>query len=111
MKLALRAGDDFCFAGCLSGAVDVAADQTLRSDDDFMSDIYGSPERVKGSDDDLFALAAKRAASGKPLPKIFMWCGTEDFLYAFNTRMRDHLTGAGLRPDLHGIRLRHMWNY
>ncbi len=46
-------------------------------------------------------------ASGKPLPQIYMACGTEDFLLASNRKMRDFLQseGADLRyeegPGIH----------
>lgn len=56
--------------------------------------IFGDREDLTGSENDLFYLAEKTAAS--PLrPDIFLACGTEDFLYTCNTRFRDHLNSIG----------------
>ena len=112
MKLALRAPEAFCFAGSLSGAVDIPAEfETLRENDPLMSDIFGTPDLARDSDDDLFALAQRLKDSGQPLPKLFMWCGTEDFLYAFNTRFRDHLRKLGYDLNYSESTGCHLWNY
>ena len=112
MKLALRAPDAFCFAGALSGALDIPGEmETQRVDDPTMMDVFGTAEDARDSDDDLFGLATRLKASGKPLPKLFMWCGTEDFLYEFNTRMRDHLQRLGYDLNYTESPGCHLWNY
>lgn len=40
--------------------------------------IFGGVDAIPGSDNDLYALAERCAASGKPLPRIYLSCGTED---------------------------------
>ena len=40
-------------------------------------------------------LYRKLKADGKPLPQIYMACGTEDPLLAANRKMRDFLRGEG----------------
>ena len=42
-----------------------------------------------------FAVAERLIKSGRPLPKLWQWCGTEDFLIGDNRRMRDHLLNLG----------------
>jgi S-formylglutathione hydrolase FrmB len=42
------------------------------------------PEDLAGSSSDLFALTEKTAKSGAELPKLYFWCGTEDFLIKIN---------------------------
>lgn len=49
---------------------------------DFKKTIFG--ETLIGSDRDYHALARKLADSGKPLPQIYLCCGTEDHLIAAN---------------------------
>ena len=44
-------------------------------------------------------------------PKIYMWCGTEDFLYAQNTRMRDHLRALGYDLTYEESPGDHQWRY
>ena len=45
---------------------------------DFKKTIFGDP--IIGSDKDYHALAKRLADSGKPLPEIYLCCGTEDDL-------------------------------
>jgi putative tributyrin esterase len=41
--------------------------------------VFGSVEDAKGSKDDLLHLAAEVASSDGPKPKLYQYCGTEDF--------------------------------
>ena len=54
-----------------------------------MRTIFGDLNRIAGSDNDLFHLAAQVAQSDQPKPKLFQWCGTEDSLYPSNIKFRD----------------------
>ena len=53
-----------------------------------MQNIFGDLEKVPGSPHDLFTLAQKVSRSGTK-PRLFQYCGTEDFLYQDNLRFRD----------------------
>ncbi len=98
-KCALRLPHRFAAAASLSGALDVAR---------FASEPNIPPERqrdwalifgdrpVAGSDDDLLALARRRAGAPPPCPRLYQWCGTSDFLYADNVRFRDAAQSLGL---------------
>ena len=114
LKCALRAPDRFSWAASLSGGVD-AADIVNSLDagenDTLWYDIFGPKEQVKGSFNDLFAAAEELKASGKELPKLFMWCGTEDFLYKSNIRMRDHLNALGYDLAYSESSGDHRWKY
>ena len=35
-------------------------------------------QTLRGSEEDLLAVAGRLAESGKPRPKLYAWCGTED---------------------------------
>ncbi|MDD6033690.1 MAG: alpha/beta hydrolase family protein [Oscillospiraceae bacterium] len=112
MKLGLGASDTFGAVASLSGGLDAIA--VARGDlggGRFWWSIFGDEEQVTGSDNDLFALATRLKESGKPLPKIYMWCGTEDFLYDHNIRMRDHLKGLGYDLTYEECPGDHQWKY
>lgn len=93
-KLALTHPNRFAAAGSFSGAIDLVnwADRDgLGAERDM---VYGTAP-IAGSANDLFALA-KTVASRGACPKLYQWCGTEDFLYADNVRFRDHARSCGL---------------
>lgn len=90
-KLALRHPERFAAAASLSGALDMAvedktSDPIWRAE---LQTIFGELNQMAGSDNDLFYLASQLAKSDEPQPKLFQWCGTEDFLYDHNVRFRD----------------------
>ena len=94
-KLALRCPETFSCGASLSGALDFGTIYE-RTRPGFAYMIAGDKEtEFKGSDNDLFAVAERLKASGRPLPKLWQWCGTEDFLINDNHRMRDHLKSLG----------------
>ena len=97
LKCALRAPRTFSRVISLSGAldaVDTAINNTVPATRRYWEDVFGPAEDVSGSENDLFA-AATALTDPALRPQIYMWCGTEDFLYAQNTRMRDHLRALG----------------
>lgn len=55
-------------------------------DNSFYESIFGDLDKLKGSDKDLEALALNLKKEGKNIPKIFMSCGTEDFLLENNRK-------------------------
>jgi putative tributyrin esterase len=87
MKLGLLKSEKFGAVASLSGAVDIVSPMKNRPQDAGLFQlIYGSAEEVEGSDNDLLAAAVQLKKSNKPIPRIYMWCGTEDFLYQDNKR-------------------------
>jgi S-formylglutathione hydrolase FrmB len=99
--------EKFHALGCFSSGFDLRSlveegdSPTIRQLSGWEKDrrgIFGE-ERVFPDSSDLYKLALLTA--GKPKkPRIFMSCGTEDFLYACNLRMRDLLASTGAY-DLH----------
>ena len=57
--------------------------------------IFGAGGPQRGSAHDLFHLATSLASSGRPKPRLYQCCGTEDFLYTQNTRFRDAVQELG----------------
>ena len=69
--------------------------------------IFGNREDLTGTEDDLAGKAKELAASGKEKPRLYLGCGTEDFLYSVNVEYRDMLNQLGYdltykeRPGVH----------
>jgi putative tributyrin esterase len=83
LKLALRQPGRFAAAASLSGALDVAGlSRSIRQEDPMIWRRVFGDRRVRGSDDDLFALAAR--ADPAALPALHVSCGTEDALIGSN---------------------------
>ncbi len=92
LKLGLLMPDKFAAVATLSGAVNMAA----RSQEQFSLEfqrIFGTIDELRGSDNDLMAVLKRRLAKKVQLPKVFLACGTEDFLYEQNLSMRDAMEG------------------
>lgn len=93
VKCALRAPETFCKAISLSGALDITKIQEKAQTtpyDGYWEDVFGPKEKIAGSFNDI--MAAEEEMKNSPLrPDIWMWCGTEDFLYEMNVRMKEHL--------------------
>ncbi|PKM90647.1 MAG: hypothetical protein CVU85_00385 [Firmicutes bacterium HGW-Firmicutes-10] len=49
--------------------------------------------------------------SNKPLPKVYMWCGTEDFLYDLNITMKNHLEALQFDLTYEESPGDHQWKY
>ncbi len=60
--------------------------------------VFGDlPENLKDTDYDLRHVVKQALKSGKPMPKMYMSCGTEDFLYPSNLAFRDFMRGEGVK--------------
>jgi len=113
LKLGLNASDTFSKVVALSGGLDVDAivKGHMLSTDTYWENVFGPADQVAGSENDLFASAERLKASGKALPDVYMWCGTEDFLYDQNVRMRDHLNKLGYNLTYTETPGDHQWKY
>lgn len=113
-KLGLGASNTFSAVASLSGALDLVAemesDKSKRSDE-FWNMIFGDKKNVKGSSNDLFYLADQLVKEGKPLPKMYIWCGTEDFLYQDNISARDYFLQLGYDVTYEESPGDHQWKY
>lgn len=93
MKAALRRPDRYAAAASFSGALD-AVRATDRFDARYVEAVFGSKERLRGGDDDLFAAAERLNAAS--CPALYQWCGTEDHNYEDNVRFHAHAERLGL---------------
>ena len=113
-KLGLRAGETFSNVATLSGGLDIRSilDRPDTDADEvaFWRNVFGSLDIIAENGDDLFALAEKRAVTGMK-PRIYQWCGTEDFLYQGNILFRDHLLKLGYDLTYEESAGDHQWKY
>ncbi|RAP78278.1 alpha/beta hydrolase [Paenibacillus montanisoli] len=108
-KLAFNFPERYAAAASLSGALDVRSFH-----DRFPADynlIFGTHEKADALPNNVFLAAERLTASGKPVPKLFQCCGTEDFLYEHNTRFRDHALKLGLPLEYEEGPGEHEWGY
>ncbi len=113
LKLGLNASDTFSKVVAFSGGLDAAAiaNNHELGENRYWENVFGPLDKIAGSENDLFASAERLKASGKPLPEVYMWCGTEDFLYDQNIRMRDHLNRLGYSLTYTESPGDHQWKY
>lgn len=114
VKLGLGAPERFSAVASLSGALDMMGmENSLDPKDrvEYWEGVFGPLLKAKGSQNDLFTLADQLAASGRPRPKMYMWCGTEDFIYGQNVRARDHFLKAGYDLTYEESPGTHEWVY
>jgi len=115
-KLALSRPDRYAAAASLSGAVDIR--ELFKKHDDpgnaawlkKIQNIFGDPEKVPGSLHDLFTLAQQVSQTGTK-PRLFQYCGTEDFLYQDNLRLRNFIRPLGFDYTYEETPGDHSWVY
>lgn len=96
-KLALNQPERFFAAASLSGALDMESHlgENWNSMEEFLR-IFGKREDFKGSINDLFHVSESLKKSGASIPKLYQYCGTEDFLYSGNKNFLSHAKALGL---------------
>jgi S-formylglutathione hydrolase FrmB len=115
-KLALTHPERFAAAASLSGALDIRAVTSPRNDRNNriwlaeMRTVFGDLSKVPGSKNDLLALARK-VAKAPVKPRLYQCCGTEDALYADNTRFRDSVRKLPLDLTYEEGPGEHNWAY
>lgn len=115
-KLALSRPDLYAAAASLSGALDIR--EVVKEHDDpdnkawleNMRNVFGDLDTIPGSPHDLFALARKVSQSATK-PRLFQYCGTDDFLYADNIRFRDFIHPLGFDYTYSETPGDHSWKY
>ncbi|TCL61466.1 S-formylglutathione hydrolase FrmB [Hydrogenispora ethanolica] len=110
-KLALRHPEKFAAAASLSGALDIVSRVRDEARQPEFENIFGDPQKLIGSDNDLFHLAQKVAKSTGPKPLLYQCCGTEDFLYPDNIRFRDFFRRLPLALTYEEEPGTHEWGY
>lgn len=111
LKLAFNQPDRFAAAASLSGALDIARhapyDPILRRDLDL---IFGAAEAIAGSTSDLWKMAQALVDGPEEQPRLYIACGTEDFLYEENVDFRDYAAEIGLEVTYEESPGDHTWD-
>ncbi len=112
-KLALSHPERFGAAASLSGAVDMAYAPGQEEPEwvTTKTRIFGPLDKLAGSEMDLMYLAEKLAESTYKEMPLFVWCGTEDFLYEQNQNFRQHANELGLNFTYTEDPGDHLWKY
>lgn len=110
LKLALSLPGQYACAASLSGAVDVAELFEKADEKDEAVNVFGDCSAIRGSGNDLFALA-KKLEDAPVRPRLYMWCGIRDFLYWQNVRMRNLLKGLDFDLTYEESDGDHQWKY
>lgn len=114
-KAALARPDLYSAFGSFSGALDIESVAQKASSDGMLpvfQCVFGDPAALPGSQADLFALSAGLKPSGKPIPRAYLSCGTEDALCCdMNRRFHAHLTDIGFPHEYEESPGAHEWDF
>lgn len=111
LKTGLLTPDKYRAAASFSGALD-ASFMYNRMSPKLAGEIFGDTDAsITGSVNDLFETALNLSQSEQSSPDLYMWCGTEDFLYDCNVRFRDHAMACGLPLTYEEGPGDHSWKY
>ncbi len=116
VKLAMERPDQYAACASLSGAVDIEAVlaklNTGEIEGPFIRDALFEPgQTITGSRADLFTLIQQKQAEKVKLPRVFMSCGTEDFIYDANLSARNQLHALGVDLTFEEHLGSHDWDY
>ena len=115
-KMALTHPERYAAAASLSGALDIRAVTSPRSDRNNriwlaeMRTVFGDLSKVPGSKHDLMTLA-KKVSKAPVKPRLYQCCGTEDHLYDDNIRFRDAVHNLPLDLTYEQGPGEHNWAY
>lgn len=85
LKIALKENDQFYAAAGLSTVADIHCDRFKQH----LINTVGE-EKYFSECEDLFALVEQKAGEAEK-PKLYMWCGREDFLYSDNVKLMNRI--------------------
>lgn len=94
-KLGLQRPQLFSYVASLSGAVDMMAIYRHSHDTTFFDLAFGGMDKVENSPDDFLWLLRQHKKNGVQIPRLYIACGTEDFLYTVNANARDEIRRLG----------------
>lgn len=116
LRVALAKPEQFACAVSISGAIDVAELFKNAGKDNQQApfrlwDIFEDPNSLEGTDADIFHVIKTLKDANRPLPGMFLSCGTEDFLYEVNLGARKKLEALGVDVHFEQHPGTHNWDY
>lgn len=109
-KLGLRKPNKFAAAASLSGTVDLIGSLTSGPQSIFKN-VFGDPQKTDNSENDLYYLIERVANSDEHKPKLFLACGTEDFLYEDNVAFHNQVADLDIDLTYEEEPGGHEWEY
>jgi putative tributyrin esterase len=111
LRLALSAPEMFISANSHSGAAQpwFPKDPECYKKDPERGRIFGP--NPAGTQHDLYHLAKRLKRSGKPIPKLLIDCGSEDFLFEQNREMHAEFEKIGIPHEYREFLGNHNWDY
>lgn len=115
LKLGLRFPDRYCAVASLSGALEMekAYDDGMGQAPEFLrelDDIFGGRDSLAAGKDNLSRLAAELARTPEKAPRMYVACGTEDFLIQANDSFVRSF-GGSLPIEYHTEPGAHTWQF
>ena len=107
-KIALNLPERYAAAASLSGVLDIQSAWMRNSD--FFPEVFD--ENIANPPDNVFASVEQLVTQTSPArwPKLFQFCGTEDFLYEDNVKFRAFAKEKGLPVDSSESAGGHSWD-
>ncbi len=105
LKIALKNGNDFGAAAGLSSVANIRSARWK----EHLENLLGKENYLPDSED-LFALT-KEKESDPNKPRLYMCCGTEDWLYKDNQELRKHLESLDFDYTYEESAGAHCWEY
>ena len=111
MRNGLKYGKTFGAVISLSGALDILDEPRTGRDAAYGEALFGTLTDAVESDKNPRVAMAKLVASGVPLPRIYLACGTEDRLLSHTRKYRTLLEEAGFQVHYEEGAGGHDWDY
>ncbi len=111
LKIALRNPGAFAGVASFSGALDPADSHHIYINASYWADVFGPFEKIRGSENDVYALAKTAIREGTLPEKIYLSCGTEDPLLPCTRKMEDLLTEAAVPHRYREAPGIHSWEF
>lgn len=116
LKIALSHPENFSAAASLSGAVDIGKIVERLTNENALQNIYefnnifGDLTNFTNTNNDLFKLSSLCSNLDKK-PRIYLSCGTEDFLYEDNLNFKTHMENLSFDFTYEEEPGSHEWEY
>lgn len=116
-RVALEFPETFGYAASLSGGLDMP---TLQKSDEaharkmpanYKAAVFTDCRKLEGTRDDLPVLLRERLEEGVSLPRLYMSCGTEDFIYPANEAFYESARDLGAEITYEKFPGVHDWDY
>ena len=100
----------FSHVACMSGGY-LSLNQRSATDDSVWSMAFKPGEKVDETDEDSYWLASHLVKDNIDYPKLYLCCGTEDFVYNDNMKFKKHLDKVGFSHIYHEQPGVHNWDF